>query len=469
MISFKSFFMRTIIFQALAILLLWGVLMGWVKYFYYPDAEKYLDNQQRIVARGIANILDKTDVNDHNFIEVIKDIEIMYIDSIKNGMQDEIDYRPLFVVYDRNNKMLYASPAQEIPLFLPPSVLSGTISYANMKWHIAGSWSDKQQFRVIVGESFDNRTTIFGNPAESTAIPLLLTLAATIAALLITAYFSLRPLRQIARMISDRKPGTLSPINATEQYQEIRPIVLEINKLMARIDAANQREKRFMADAAHELRTPIAAVLAQLHLLTQVADKTERQEIIEDMQQGLDRAASLSRQLIDLAKLESEDFPLKIETVNIHAEISKCIAQHVPYALEKNVELSRDGSENVMIDTDRQSLITIFTNLLENAIKYAPENGRIEANIRSLSPLGCYITLRDNGPGIGPEYHKRLFERFYRVPGTLQVGSGLGLAIAKNLADKIGAQLRLTEGLDERGIGFVIDLPENYLAPPEES
>lgn len=141
----------------------------------------------------------------------------------------------------------------------------------------------------------------------------------------------------------------------------------------------------------------------------------------------------------------------------------------MPYALEKNVELSLDGSENVMIDTDRQSLITIFTNLLENAIKYAPENGRIEANIRSLSPLGCYITLRDNGPGIGPEYHKRLFERFYRVPGTLQVGSGLGLAIAKNLADKIGAQLRLTEGLDERGIGFVIDLPENYLAPPEES
>lgn len=467
MISFKSFFMRTIVFQVLAVLLLWGILISWVKYFYYPDAEKYLDNQQRIVARGIANILDKTDITDINYFNVIKDIEVMYIDSIKNGMQDEIDYRPLFVVYDRNNKMLYASPPQEKPLILPPSVLSGTISYANVKWHIAGSWSDKQQFRVIVGESFDNRTTIFGNPAESTAIPLLVTLAAIIVALLVTAYFSLRPLRQIARMISDRKPGNLSPINVRAQYQEIRPIVLEINKLMARIDAANQREKRFMADAAHELRTPIAAVLAQLHLLTQVADKSERQEIIEDMQHGLDRAASLSRQLIDLAKLESEDFPLKIEAVNIHAEISKCIAQHVPYALEKNVELSLDGSENVMIETDRHSLITIFTNLLENAIKYAPNGGRIEANIRSLSPLGCYITLRDNGPGIRREYHKRLFERFYRVPGTQQSGSGLGLAIAKNLADKIGAQLRITEGLDEHGIGFIIDLPENYLAPRE--
>lgn len=467
MISFKSFFMRTIIFQVLAILLLWGALIGWVKYSYYPDAEKYLDNQQRIVARGIANILDKTDVTNRSYLEVIKDIEVMYIDSIKNGMQDEIDYRPLFVVYDSNNRMIYASPQQDKALFLPPSVLSGTISYANVKWHIAGSWSDKQKYRVIVGESFDNRTTIFGNPAESTAIPLLVILAAIIVTLLITAYFSLRPLRQIARTISDRKPGNLSPINVRAQYQEIRPVVLEINKLMTRIDAANQREKRFMADAAHELRTPIAAVLAQLHLLTQVADKTERQEIIGDMQQGLDRAASLSRQLIDLAKLESEDFPLKIEAVDIYAEISKCIAQHVPYAMEKNVELSLEGSENVVIDTDRHSLITIFTNLLENAIKYAPPGGRIEANIRSLCPLGCYITLRDNGPGVSREYQKRLFERFYRVPGVQQTGSGLGLAIAKNLADKIGAQLRITEGLDERGIGFVIDLPESYLIPTE--
>lgn len=465
MISFKSFFMRTIVFQVMAILVLWGILLGWVKYLYYPDAEKYLDNQQRIVALGIANILDKTDITEHNYLEIIKDIEIMYIDSIKNGMQDEIDYRPLFLVYDHNNQMLYASPPQEKPLSLPPSVLSGTISYANVKWHIAGSWSDKQRFRVIVGESFDNRTTIFGNPAESTAIPLLVVLAAIIVTLLITAYFSLRPLRQIARMISDRKPGNLSPINVREQYQEIRPVVLEINKLMTRIDAANQREKRFMADAAHELRTPIAAVLAQLHLLTQVADKTERQEIIEDMQQGLDRAASLSRQLIDLAKLESENFPLKIEAVDIHAEISKCLAQHVPYALEKNVELSLDGSENVVIETDRHSLIAIFTNLLDNAIKYAPTDGRIEANIRSLSPMGCYVSLRDNGPGVNKEHCKRLFERFYRVPGTQQIGSGLGLAIAKNLADKIGAQLRITEGLDDRGIGFVIDLPENYPSP----
>lgn len=154
-----------------------------------------------------------------------------------------------------------------------------------------------------------------------------------------------------------------------------------------------------MADAAHELRTPIAAVLAQLHLLTQVSEQQERREIIGDMQQGLDRAASLSRQLINLAKLEAEDFPLKIEAVDIYAEIGKCIAQHVPYALEKDVELSLDGSEDVVVSTDRHALIAIFTNLLDNALKYAPPGSRIEANIRSLAPLGCYITLRDNGPG----------------------------------------------------------------------
>ncbi|MGP2729446.1 ATP-binding protein, partial [Serratia marcescens] len=436
MIGFKSFFMRTIIFQVLAILLLWGILVAWVKYWYYPDMEKYFDNQQRIVAAGIANILDETGTDNIDYRGIIKTIEGMYIDSINNGMQDEIDYHPLFVVYDRDSRVLYSSQTQGEPLRLPPSVLSGSVNYAGANWHLAGSWSEKHQYRVIVGESFNDRTTLFGNPAESTAVPLLGILAAIIVTLLFTAYFSLRPLRQIARTISDRQPGNLSPINVSEQYQEIRPVVVEVNKLMARIDAANQREKRFMADAAHELRTPIAAVLAQLHLLTQVGEQQERREIIGDMQQGLDRAASLSRQLINLAKLEAEDFPLKIEAVDIYAEIGKCIAQHVPYALEKDVELSLDGSEDVVVSTDRHALIAIFTNLLDNALKYAPPGSRIEANIRSLAPLGCYITLRDNGPGVSEEHRSRLFERFYRVPGTQQTGSGLGLAIARNLADK---------------------------------
>lgn len=463
----KSFFIRTAAFQLFTMILLWLILIGWVKYLYFPDMEKYFDNQQRIVAQGIANILDETDISQPSYRKIIKNIEVMYIDSMNNDMGDNINYQPFFVIYDRQNQVIYASPPQTEALNLPPSTLSGTVSYAGVKWHIAGSWSNKQQFRVIIGESYSDRIMLFGNPAENTAIPLLIILVAMIVTLLVTAYLSLRPLRQTVRMISSRKPGNLSAIDVRQQYQEIRPIVVEINKLMARIDAANQREKRFMADAAHELRTPVAAVLAQLHLLTLVTDKTERQEIIEDMYCGLERAASLSRQLIDLANLEAENFPLNIQPVDIHVEISKCLAQHVPFALEKNIEISLEGREPVMIHTDRQSVVAIFTNLLGNAIKYTPAGGRIEANIRSLAPLGCYIILRDNGPGIDAEYHKQLFERFYRVPGTLQTGSGLGLAIAKNLADKIGAQLRITEGLDERGVGFIFDLPQHYQLPTE--
>ncbi|WP_301554629.1 histidine kinase dimerization/phospho-acceptor domain-containing protein, partial [Pseudomonas aeruginosa] len=123
-------------------------------------------------------------------------------------------------------------------------------------------------------------------------------------AIFITAYFSLRPLRQAAELISNRKPRNLTPINVGQQFKEIRPIFKELNQLMARIDAANIREKQFMADAAHELRTPIAAVIAQLHILSLVDEKQEREEIIEDMKQSLNRAAALSHQLIDLARLE---------------------------------------------------------------------------------------------------------------------------------------------------------------------
>ena len=187
---------------------------------------------------------------------------------------------------------------------------------------------------MIVGESFADRSTLFGNPAESTAVPLLGILAAIIITLLFTAYFSLRPLRQIARTISDRQPGNLSPINVSEQYQEIRPVVVEVNKLMARIDAANQREKRFMADAAHELRTPIAAVLAQLHLLTRQraagAPGNHRRHAAGAGSRGVAVAPADQP-----AKLEAEDFPLKIEAVDIYADIGKCIAQHVPYALKR--------------------------------------------------------------------------------------------------------------------------------------
>lgn len=312
---------------------------------------------------------------------------------------------------------------------------------------------------MFIGESVEDRGHVIGNPVEGTFVPFLFILATVILAILITAYFSLRPLRQAAELISNRRPRNLTPINVSQQFKEIRPIFKELNQLMARIDTANIREKQFMADAAHELRTPIAAVIAQLHLLSLVDDQQEREEIIDDMKQSLDRAAALSHQLIDLARLECDDFPLKIETLDIYNVIGNAIAQRVPYAITKNIELSLNEGQSLTLKTDKQALLSIFNNLLDNAIKYCPKGSQVEITIENKYAEGVNVIVRDNGPGVAKEHINALFSRFYRVPGSNETGSGLGLSIALNLANKIQASLIVTEGINNKGIGFIIALP----------
>lgn len=171
----------------------------------------------------------------------------------------------------------------------------------------------------------------------------------------------------------------MTPIEVKEQYKEIRPIITAINNLMLRVDAANQREKRFMADAAHELRTPIAAVIAQLHLLMQIDNVKEREEIVKDMQAALNRAASLSHQLIDLARLEAEDFSVNKEQINIPTLISHITSSHVPHAISQDIDIELQSPDNVFITTDKLALTTIFTNLLENAIKYSDKKAKLRS------------------------------------------------------------------------------------------
>jgi len=459
MISIKSFFLRTALFQVLVVVIVWGVLLAWINYYQLPLIDKSYNEQQEIISKGLANLLENSIDDTESTKKISHEFENMYISATNNvGI---VNYQPLLVVLDNKNRVIYSSPSVVGKLNFATANVPDTLVFDNEKWKISSNWGNQNLVKVVLGESYNNRRDMIGNPVESTGIALLVVLAIIILAIFITAYLSLHPLRQTARLISSRKPGNLTPIEVAEQYQEIRPIVIEINRLMGRVAAANQREKSFMADAAHELRTPIATVLAQLHLLTQVTDSQERQEIAGDMQQGLDQAASLSRQLIDLVKLEGDDFALNISQVDIHPLISHSIARHVPYALEQQIELSLEGCENIYIETDPQALLTIFNNLLDNAIKYIPPGSRVEVELRSLAPLGCHIILRDNGQGIDHQHQKNLFQRFYRVPGTQAAGSGLGLAIAQNTAAKIGASLRITEGLEGRGIGFIIDLPEH--------
>lgn len=450
----KSFFVYTFGLQISSVIFLWLLLVGWLQFYYWPSIHDELNEQQNIVTQGFARTLSIISDKPEYFSEIADSLQELYTEAMENG--DEITYRPFMLIRDKQGNVYYRnSDKLQIPSLKPISELAALYK----DWHFTSAWDKTNTFEIVLAESYSDRKSLLGNPAEGTAIPLAFILGIMLLAILITAYFSLRPLRQSAKLISSRQPGNLTPIETKEQYKEIRPIIDAINNLMSRVDAANQREKRFMADAAHELRTPIAAVIAQLHLLIQIDNPKEKEEIINDMQETLNRAASLSHQLIDLARLEAEDFSLNTEQIDLPVLVSHLISSHVPYAINKNIDVELQSPNSFHIHTDRLALSNIFTNLIENAIKYCPEKGKIKVTLKDLTPFGATILIQDNGRGIPKDSRQFIFSRFYRVSGTLETGSGLGLSIAQNLAFKIGAVIRVTDGLDNKGIGFIIDLP----------
>lgn len=450
----KSFFIYTFGLQISSVIFLWLLLVGWLQFFYWPSIHDELNAQQNIVTQGFAKTLDVVADKPEYFNKIADNLQELYSSAMESG--DNISYRPFMVVRDKQGNVYYRNSDK---LHVPSLKSVSELAALHKDWHFTSAWNDQKTFEVVIAESYSDRKSLLGNPAEGTAIPLAFILGIMLLAILITAYFSLRPLRQSAKLISSRQPGNLTPIETKEQYKEIRPIIAAINNLMSRVDAANQREKRFMADAAHELRTPIAAVIAQLHLLMQIDNPKEKGEIINNMQETLNRAASLSHQLIDLARLETEDFLLNKEQVDLPALISHLISSHIPYAINKDIDVELQSPKSFYILTDKLALSNIFTNLLENAIKYCPEKWKIKVILKDLTPFGGTISVQDNGRGIPEDSRQLIFSRFYRVPGTMETGSGLGLSIAQNLAHKIGAVIRVTDGLDNQGIGFIIDLP----------
>jgi len=453
-VKVKSFFIYTFFLQISSVILLWVLLVGWLQFFYLPDIDDDFNLQQQIVTEGFASTLGTVANNPEYFERIMTSLQKMYTDAMENGL--EVSYRPFVAVRNQHGDVLYRNSDQ---IKITDNILFNDLKKQYPNCHFTFAWNDEHSIEVILGESYFDRKSIIGSPAEGTAIPLLFILGIMLIAIIITAYFSLRPLRQAATIIASRKPGNLTPISVKEQYKEIRPIITAINNLMSRVDAANQREKRFMADAAHELRTPIAAVIAQLHLLMQIQNVKEKEEIVNDMQAALNRAASLSHQLIDLARLEAEDFSVNKEQINLPVLISHITSLHVPHAINQDIDIELQSADNVFITTDKLALTTIFTNLLENAIKYSDKKGKIKITIKDLSPFGATITVQDNGRGIPEESRQLIFSRFYRVPGTTETGSGLGLSIVHNLATKIDAAIRVTDGLDKKGVGFFIDLP----------
>lgn len=309
------------------------------------------------------------------------------------------------------------------------------------RWRVFAAEGRERGVQVYVGEELDARKSILEHLVTALLMPLLVALPLMALLLWWAVRRGLLPLRRLGRAIAEREPSALQPIAAGEPLPgEIAPLVAALNQLFERIAALLDSERRFTADAAHELRTPIAAIRAQAQVAQGAgSDDAARSQALVATLAGCDRATRLVEQLLTLARLESAATAAR-ETVDLAAIAREVLAELAPAALaqRQTIELEADGTWPVR--GSATLLMVLLRNLADNALRYGGDGVRLRVAL-SREGARTVLSVEDSGPGLSDEQRARLGERFFRVLGTQAPGSGLGWSIVRRIAAVHGAEV----------------------------
>ena len=282
--------------------------------------------------------------------------------------------------------------------------------------------------------------------------------------LLLPAWLSIRvamrPWNKVVHEVSLRTPEDLSPLKEVPKHVELRQMVDAINVFLAKVRESTERERVFIADAAHELRTPLAAMRINVEALQSYASIDSQQELLAGIIRSNSRAARLVNQLLLMmhseAHIDTVMGPVPLATL-----VQERMAVLAPLAAERRLELEFYSQDEVWITGARERLMSLIDNLIENAVKYSPEGGRVEVDIRTLEK-STQLRVSDSGPGISLDFRERVFDRFFRDPNQTQNGSGLGLAIVKAVAQQHNSTVCLSTSA-EGGLMVIVTFPNQKL------
>jgi len=347
----------------------------------------------------------------------------------------------------------------------------GELGYSNVmldngEWRIYGVQNGTRVIQVAQKtEVRRDRAISLAMHALWPAIPIGLLLFAA-AWWVVTA--ALSPLERIGRDLATRNENSLDPIDARRVPQEVALLVEELNSLLARMAQALQSQQRFVADAAHELRSPLTALKLQVQTLARAKDDTARHQGVARLQGGVDRASRLVEQLLALARQDPLSEPSERNPISLPACIEQAAGDVAPIAAVRQIQLEYGPYAHAEIDGDAEGVRILVRNLLDNAVRYAPEGGRVRINLAT-DKDHARVTIEDSGSGIPEENRDRIFDRFYRVPGTSPSGSGLGLAIVKAIAERHGATVELGQAaLGGLAVTVAFPLPQEVSTVDEE-
>jgi two-component system OmpR family sensor kinase len=380
-------------------------------------------------------------------------------------IRHDSDDNLIVTVRDAAGQLLYASRSnRQLSDGVLPRINSlgfQTLKLGRDEYRVFAAQS--RDLHIVVAQSMEVIREAEAGVAMATLLPIALLLPILAVVLGFAIRRQLKPLTSAAAAVANRPPLSLDLLPEQGMPAEVRPLVDEINRLLHRLNTAVEREQRFVTDAAHALRTPLTALQLQAEILEGGSSSEERAARLSELRAGIRRVIRLSEQLLSLARSQSETGPITA-TTELDPTLEEVGAFYAASASAKQIDLVVEASSSARVYGNARRLTLIFGNLLDNSLRCTPAGGHIR--IRASAAGGvARVEVWDEGCGLPPSELERVFERFYRAPGSEGVGSGLGLATVDTLVRQLGGRVILENRVDHTGLVAIVTLP---LAPGEQ-
>ena len=324
------------------------------------------------------------------------------------------------------------------------------VAYTWIKVDIKGKTPASVPVLVQVAETLEKRKTLATEIVKGTMVPQFVTLPLAVLLVWLALVRGIKPLAQLEKRIRARKPDDMSPLDETGVPEEVVPLVASVNDLLSRLKVSLSTQKRFLADAAHQLKTPLAGLRMQADLAQRETNADDLKKSLKHIGQSSIRATNTVNQMLALARAETTGRALATQQVDMVSLVSEVIGDSVPRALDKSIDLGYDGPEGgsqaTFLEGNPTLLQELVRNLLDNAINYTPVQGHVTLRLMVDRFSGVLVLIvEDSGPGIPESERELVFQPFYRALGTNVDGSGLGLAIVQEIAQQHGASITVED------------------------
>lgn len=447
--------------------LVWGVFLSvglsWVVIFLwsYHAAKREVaewDDARLMQTAALLVRLDRTDLQRIGHVHIDARNELA---RLRDGLEYDSDFANRFVyfqVFEADNSLLAASKD------FPPIASSGRtigkierISTNSTTWLLYVMTDDTSGRRIALTEQVNTQSDLVSGAAARIAMPALIVLPLCMLLIWLNIGAALRPLEMLSKAVATRNSGNLRPILLGSTPSELGPVVESTNGLLERLSQSLAHERAFTADAAHQLKTPLAAIKVQAQLAQFSDDVDQRRLAVERVVLGVDRSSRLIEQLLLLARLDEDGRPA-VSRLNLFEVVSEAVDSAQPNARAQNVHVELAGNESGEISANRLLVRSLIDNLLDNCLKHGGRSARIRVNVELHSNF-LTLGILDNGPGVSIEERSRLTDRFFRSSNAKTAGNGLGLSVASRIVAHCGGSIAFHSGINGQGLGVTVRFP----------